>query len=271
MTPVRTLHKARLHVARRARLSFPEPFFWTTSDIERLTEDYDSNYRGHLHARALDALNALRPRFVSPLRVTLGSITHASLMLWTGSTSSAMRYTARIRLVESWQQCSERRCIWGSWMIDGKGGSVEWRWKQSNFVEAEVAEAAQSDLQARRRLGESRGLPERLRAGRGTGGDGGAARRVRAGCAQEAAWAADHYALLRPLQAAIQRPFRCMDRSPDGSDRRTEGRTTTKQDRCTPHRSCKRCVQPRLRSPPDHLRRPSRHDRRPLVRRDPPE
>ena len=37
MTPVRTLHKARLVVARRARLSFPEPFFWTTSDIERLS------------------------------------------------------------------------------------------------------------------------------------------------------------------------------------------------------------------------------------------
>jgi hypothetical protein len=58
MTPVRTLHKARLRVARRESLSFPEPFFWTTNDIERLGR-LDSNYRSHLHARALDALNAL--------------------------------------------------------------------------------------------------------------------------------------------------------------------------------------------------------------------
>lgn len=58
MKPARTLRKARLRAARREGLSFPEPFFWTTSDIKRLGR-LDSKYRSRLHARALDALNAL--------------------------------------------------------------------------------------------------------------------------------------------------------------------------------------------------------------------
>jgi len=47
----------RLRVARQSGLSFPEPFFWTTADLDRLARS-DPDYRKHLHARALDALNA---------------------------------------------------------------------------------------------------------------------------------------------------------------------------------------------------------------------
>ena len=57
MTADRHLYKARLRIARQQNLRFPEPFFWTTDDLERL-RSVDPSYRSHLHARALDALNA---------------------------------------------------------------------------------------------------------------------------------------------------------------------------------------------------------------------
>ncbi len=48
---------ARMRVAREEILTFPEPFYWTTSGIEQLRRA-DTDFRRHTFARALDALNS---------------------------------------------------------------------------------------------------------------------------------------------------------------------------------------------------------------------
>jgi hypothetical protein len=48
---------ARMRVARQETLTFPEPFYWTTSGIEQLRRA-DPDFRRHTFARALDALNS---------------------------------------------------------------------------------------------------------------------------------------------------------------------------------------------------------------------
>jgi hypothetical protein len=52
---------ARMRVARRENLTFPEPFYWTTSGLEQLRRA-DPDFRGHVFARALDALNSPRDK-----------------------------------------------------------------------------------------------------------------------------------------------------------------------------------------------------------------
>jgi hypothetical protein len=48
---------ARMRVARQENLTFPEPFYWTTSGIEQL-RSADPDFRRHTFARAIDALNS---------------------------------------------------------------------------------------------------------------------------------------------------------------------------------------------------------------------
>lgn len=57
MYKAETLSDVRIRLAQEAGLAFPEPFFWTTTDLDRLRAG-NPDYRSVLVARALDALNS---------------------------------------------------------------------------------------------------------------------------------------------------------------------------------------------------------------------
>jgi hypothetical protein len=57
MRRARSLGAHKIRLARREGLSFPEPFFWTTNDLERLRA-LDPNYRRYLVVGASDVLTA---------------------------------------------------------------------------------------------------------------------------------------------------------------------------------------------------------------------
>ena len=66
MKPISAPKAVRTRVAHEERLIFSEPFFWTTAGIEQVQSN-DPDYRKHLRARALDALNS------SPNKVRLAA------------------------------------------------------------------------------------------------------------------------------------------------------------------------------------------------------